>query len=968
MGKTRGICRGVVWAMAITWLVGSSAGCTRMFYRKQADREVDAILREKDVFPAWKIENMQVYPDARARFADPTKPDRPPMPPDDPAAKMLGPNPQKAGHAGIDRVEGTGYLDLLANWDAQNRAEDAAVLPSPFGRGVGGEGNAPRMADTIRKVAYRQQEEQNPELLPPPRPLEALPEIKTHAYKLRIEQAMELGLINSREFQARREDLYLTALPVTRERFAFSAQWLAIGQAVREKTGASIPSDTGGNGWSFGSTVGFSKLFSTGALLLASFANQTALNFGNPALPRVTSTSTINLDLIQPLLRGGGKAVTLEPLTQAERNLLYDIRAYARFRKQYYQYLIGGGNLDNLPGSVLSAGSLASSHPLLGTAASGNAARQQVVPAGIGAVGGSATSGTLALGINPIAPSEGYLPSLYKASLLRYEESNVEALQKVVRMFVDYEKGGQVSTLQVEQAELQLLQGRSDLLAAKQIRDDSIDSFKAQLGIPIDIPLVLDEERVRPITDQLKRYDTILLDYKVTVDNFDRLYDLEKLDNLHEQLDAIVKESSLTKGAKHFSETFPNRWKQWRELKDIKAIDENLEKQRNKIRKLEAIKTDRELKDQTLTPEEQKELRLLEQDVVTGYLEKSVRKYKQAPWLKEIREHEKKRVKTEHWSAMRIPFVLVLEDANAERFESARPQWHTASPVVVDGVVLIKQSELKDVGLEVPEDVYERVAHVALENRLDLMNARAQLVDSWRQLRVFANGLLGVFNLAYHMDSSTPPGAGTPLAFQNSLTRHQLIMNFDLPLARVTERNGYRASLIAYQRSRRDLQQKEDEIVAQVRTDIRKLHVLEKNLTIQQKAVELAYRQVESAEQIFRAPQIPDNSPNAAANAAANAASLTNQLLNAYRGLPRAQEQVLKTWIDYQIARQQLFLDMELMPLDARGVWIDESADSSVERQCDRQPSQLERQPDGGASAVRTADYREARRGDRPTR
>jgi outer membrane protein TolC len=188
-------------------------------------------------------------------------------------------------------------------------------------------------------------------------------------------------------------------------------------------------------------------------------------------------------------------------------------------------------------------------------------------------------------------------------------------------------------------------------------------------------------------------------------------------------------------------------------------------------------------------------------------------------------------------------------------------------------------------------------------------------------------------------------------------------MNFDLPLARITERNGYRASLIAFQRSRRDLQQKEDEIVAQVRTDVRQLHVLEKNLTIQQKAVELAYRQVESAEQIFRAPQIPDNSPNAAANAAANAASLTNQLLNAYRGLPRAQEQVLKTWIDYQIARQQLYLDVELMPLDARGVWIDESADQSSERQCDRQPSQL----DGGASGVRAADYREARRGERPT-
>ena len=36
------------------------------------------------------------------------------------------------------------------------------------------------------------------------------------------------------------------------------------------------------------------------------------------------------------MLRGGGKAVALESLTQAERNLLYAIRNYARFRKELY--------------------------------------------------------------------------------------------------------------------------------------------------------------------------------------------------------------------------------------------------------------------------------------------------------------------------------------------------------------------------------------------------------------------------------------------------------------------------------------------------------------------------------------------------------------------------------------------------------------------------------------------------------
>ena len=74
-----------------------------------------------------------------------------------------------------------------------------------------------------------------------------------------------------------------------------------------------------------------------------------------------------------------------------------------------------------------------------------------------------------------------------------------------------------------------------------------------------------------------------------------------------------------------------------------------------------------------------------------------MRRYEKGLWLKEEKEHDKKRVKTEHWSALRIPFVLILEDANAERFELTRPQWGTISPVIVDGEVLIKQSDAKDV-------------------------------------------------------------------------------------------------------------------------------------------------------------------------------------------------------------------------------------------------------------------------------
>ena len=124
----------------------------------------------------------------------------------------------------------------------------------------------------------------------------------------RTRGAVELASLNSREFQDRREDLYLAALPVTLERFAFAAQFEALNTTIREWAGSQ--SSVGQrNGWLNNSSVGLSKLFSTGALLLVQFSNQTLINLGGTQ-PRTLSQSVINLDLVQPLLRGGGRATT----------------------------------------------------------------------------------------------------------------------------------------------------------------------------------------------------------------------------------------------------------------------------------------------------------------------------------------------------------------------------------------------------------------------------------------------------------------------------------------------------------------------------------------------------------------------------------------------------------------------------------------------------------------------------------
>src|SRR5262245_28809508 len=51
--------------------------------------------------------------------------------------------------------------------------------------------------------------------------------------------------------------------------------------------------------------------------------------------PRTFSQSQVLGQITQPLLRGGGRTVAMEDLTQAERDLLYALREFTQFRKEF---------------------------------------------------------------------------------------------------------------------------------------------------------------------------------------------------------------------------------------------------------------------------------------------------------------------------------------------------------------------------------------------------------------------------------------------------------------------------------------------------------------------------------------------------------------------------------------------------------------------------------------------------------
>ncbi|MGH7225262.1 MAG: hypothetical protein ACRELF_18730, partial [Gemmataceae bacterium] len=249
----RGFGRSMVFGLLTAGLLLSSSGCTRRFFRWRADAQVDEILCEKDIYPQWKLNQYYVYPHPLSRFADPTNPDRPPMPPDDPAAWDLSPHPQRPWLTGYKYWQGTGYLELMRKWDEENRKRQDEQEAAEKEEAQGESGPEPLLPGETKTFAERLREtERNIQtgLLPPitsnqplPVSLEAPQPSPNKPFLLNMEQIVELGFINSREFQTIREQLYLTALTVTAERFAFIAQPFATEQFIRQRAGN--PNSTG---------------------------------------------------------------------------------------------------------------------------------------------------------------------------------------------------------------------------------------------------------------------------------------------------------------------------------------------------------------------------------------------------------------------------------------------------------------------------------------------------------------------------------------------------------------------------------------------------------------------------------------------------------------------------------------------------------------------------------------------------
>ena len=84
--KSRSIRRQVNCLAVLACAAFLCCGCSRSFWRSQADFDAYNLLSQKQFDSHWVIPRTSIEPDQRSRFYDPFDRDLPPLPPDDPAA------------------------------------------------------------------------------------------------------------------------------------------------------------------------------------------------------------------------------------------------------------------------------------------------------------------------------------------------------------------------------------------------------------------------------------------------------------------------------------------------------------------------------------------------------------------------------------------------------------------------------------------------------------------------------------------------------------------------------------------------------------------------------------------------------------------------------------------------------------------------------------------------------------------
>jgi outer membrane protein TolC len=745
-------------------------GCQRDWYRRDADRETYATEQQHTDESAWPVSFTSITPPPASRLFDRFDPDFPPIPPDDPAAHYYMHHPY-----------------IYPGSRTYHRDGDALWIEDPTWRD------------------YLETDEDGKVLLS-------------------ADSAVELGLLHSRDYQTALENLYTAALQLTLDRFAFDMHWQGVNNTVFTQfgSGASEVNTLASN-----SDLGFSRNLTAGGQLLMDFANSFVFTYSG--VNSYTWTSNIAVALVQPLLRNFGRRIALENLTQSERNLLYAVRNFAYFRKQFYVSLTSNG------------GSL----------------------------------------------GPGYLSLMLQVQNIRNAEADLKSKQQNYLLHEAQYARGAVSTIQVDQIFQYYEQSKLSLIQARLSLDNALDAYRVTLGLPPDLPTKLDDSKLEP--------------FQLAAPALEKLQDeLDRFFAEYRELEQAPELASLRKGYAALG-TF-----QVRLGKLVDEVDAELSRWgQQKPDFEEAAQLKREQATRTALerqmPEFRKDLAKLSKEIAS----------EGAGLTEETR--------TRDWESLQ---------KQARRLISTADQLYVVQTQV--RVYLIKLPP-------VPYSVDE-ARELARNNRLDLMNQRAQVVDAWRQIEVTASALKTGLDVHVTANVATAPTSKNPVDFRSSASQYTFGLALDTPLNRMAQRNAYRSSLIAYQASRRAFMALDDQIQLTVRADMRQLELDRANFGINRQILISAAHAVEGTREKLLVQPDPTS---------------TLDLLSALNTLLAAKGSLISAWLSYQSDLAHLLLDTDTLQLDSRGRPY---ASPDTDQQLDRPRPSSDSEPASAPANTKSGD------------
>ncbi len=889
----------VSWSLLALILL---AGCSRTRYRQSADAESYSIIDQNLAYPTWMSPStVEIEPDPRSRLYDPTCAESPVLPP--PAPQLYGYElPELPLYGPAELEHGTPselipfdevvslppvFDDVQAHLAAGPSA--GAVLPASH-HAVDGQ------PDQTNSAAGGREQSGTPQVPISASAWQAIDEAclarmfefatvreeylltfgsepvadaRISARRLTLAEIVALTMLNSRAYQTEKENLYRTALNLSLEQFDYDLKFSVGGN----RTGADYDHRRAGGVTSdtllVPSGLQVDKMLATGGTLLGRFANDVLLTFNGPSGFAADVSSELLLDLSQTVFQ---RDATFERLTQAERNMVYAVRDFIRFRRElfvqiasrYYSLILNYRGIEINAQDYFSfvrqfsQGEAEFRAGLLSRIGVDQfeqrtfSSRSTLISSCNGLESGL-DSLKLLIGLPPELPINLDLTELEEITLRDRVAATGELISRARRQLGAERQEQPPDRSVMLNAALVLIDRMLESIEQRgnldQVEFDlvSLQDLQARLRV--------DDARLdtRPVRAELAR-DRTAVPPAPPIRVFQRTLDYA--------------ESLLTLAAHQ------------------RGYAAGLGVDSSAIANLDRTRDELQTRSEQLGVDLNKMLGASQLDQIPVLVQRA----------EQLLGETENLIRTADAVTGTDPVQLTAEQELRETLEH------------VD-LLLAKSEQLLQApgaGLVPVKIEMDDAMLTALVRRFDLMNERGSLADDRRQIKLAADDLKSILNLNATQTVGTRTTSNRPFDFTFDESRTTIGATLDLPLNRKAQRNAFRVSLINYQAGRRSLMQLEDNVKLSIRDDLRGLALQREQYQIAVASAALAYGRVIST-QLELQLGIPGVQPR--------------DVIEAQNDYTASLRDVARNHITYITSRFQLFLDMELLEVGDSGFW-----------------------------------------------